>query len=312
MRSSEPHPAIQAVLEETEDAPEFNEVSVEQARAIVEDMFSVEDPLPIGDVIERSIDGPSGDLPIRIYVPEGEDPFAVLTFFHGGGFVTGGLDSYDQFCRGLADKAGVIVVSIDYRLAPENPFPAAVEDAYVATKWVSENAQEFGGDPNRHGVAGESAGGNLAAVVTHMAQKEGTPDLTYQLLMYPVVSYEQEWPSYEENGEGYLLTKRDIEWFADHYLENDIHAVNPYASPVRSRSFSDLPPATVVTAGFDPFRDEGAEYANRLKDADVDVNHRHYEDVIHVFLMMATKPFELPPSKEAMDDVVDDLVANLK
>lgn len=185
MRAEEPHPQLQAFLEETEDAPAFNELPVEEARAIITDVFSVEEPEPVGDVIDRTIEGPGGELPLRIYLPTGEGPFAVATFFHGGGFVVGDLDSHDQLCRTLTNTAGIAVVAVDYRRAPEDPFPAAVEDAYAATKWVAENADEFNGDPDRLAVIGDSSGGNLAAVVAHMARDRGDPDIAQQVLIYP-------------------------------------------------------------------------------------------------------------------------------
>lgn len=307
MRAEEPHPQIQAFLDETSDAPAFHELPVEEARAIADDVFAVDDPLPVGETVDRTIDGPGGDLPIRIYRPDGDGPFPVAVFFHGGGFVAGSLESHDQLCRALASTAGVAVVAVDYRLAPEHPFPAAVEDAYAATEWAAENAAEFGGDPDRLAVVGDSSGGNLAAVVTHMAHHRDGPDIDYQVLVYPSVSHDREWPSYEENDGGYFITPEDLAWFEEHYFDHEFDAMNVYASPILAAEFEGLPPATIVTGGFDPLRDEAVAYADRLEDAGVDVTHHHYDDVIHAFLQMALEPFGFDPSQEALDDVTSDL-----
>jgi acetyl esterase len=307
MRAREPHPQLQAFIEETEDAPAFHELPIEDVRATTSEVFAVEEPEPVEEVIDRTIEGPGGDLPLRIYLPEGEGPLAATMFFHGGGFVSGGLDSHDEFCRTLANTVGIAVVAVDYRLAPEHPFPAAVEDAYTATEWVAGNAPEFGGDPDRLAVTGDSSGGNLAAVVAHMARDRDGPDISYQALLYPSVSHHQEWESIDQNGEGYFITKQDLVWFDEHYLEDDIDAMNVYASPLLAADLGGLPPATVVTGGFDPLRDEGIAYADRLEEAGVDVSHHHYDDAIHAFTQMAAEPFEFEPSREALSDVAEDL-----
>ncbi|MEY7851650.1 alpha/beta hydrolase [Natrarchaeobius sp. A-rgal3] len=307
MRASEPHPEVQAVLEQMADAPAFRNISVEEARAAVAESFGGGGPEAAETVTDRTVSGPAGEIPIRIYEPEGEGPFPVVTFFHGGGFVVGGLDGHDVLCSELADGANVVVVSVDYRLAPEHEFPAAVEDAYAATEWVAENAAEFGGDPDRHAVAGDSAGGNLAAVVSLMAREQDGPDIAHQLLLYPTVSYVDQFDSHEEFAEGYFLETEDGAYFAELYLGNELHGYNPYASPLRAASHEDLPPATILTGGFDPVRDEGIAYAETLEEAGVDVTHLHYDDVIHIFLQMADEPFELTRAQEAIDDVTDEL-----
>lgn len=308
MRAQEPHPQLQAFIEETEDAPAFNELPIDETRAIVTDVFSADTPEPVNEVIDRTIEGPDGaDLPLRVYLPETDEPFAVAVFFHGGGFIAGGLDSHDQLCRALSNAAEIGIVAVDYRLAPEHPFPAAVKDAYAATEWVATNAEEFGGDADRLAVIGDSAGGNLAAVVSHMACHRSGPDIDYQLLIYPAVSYDRDWPSLEENGEGYFITEADLRYFEDLYFEDPIDKMNLYASPILSFSFEDLPPATVLTGGFDPLRDEGVAYVERLEEADVAVNHLHYDDAIHVFLQMAVDPFGFDRAQDAFDDVVSDL-----
>lgn len=312
MRAQEPHPQLQAFIAETEDAPPFHALSVDEVRGITADVFSVEEPEPVGGVIDETIDGPGGDLPIRMYVPEGEQPFPVTVFFHGGGFVSGGLGSHDEFCRRITNRADVAVVAVDYRLAPENPFPAAVEDAYAATEWVAENGAEYGLDTDRLAVTGDSAGGNLAAVVSLMARDRTGPSIEHQILFYPPVSHHIDWDSVDENGEGYFITKEDLTWFDDHYFENPIDKMNVYASPLLAANLENLPSATIVTGGFDPLRDEGIAYAERLVEAGVDVSHYHYEDVIHAFVQMAAQPFEFDPSKAALEDVVGDLRSALE
>lgn len=307
MRAHEPHPELQAFIDETKDAPPFHQLSVDEVRATTSEVFAVENPLPVGAVIDRTVPGPEQDVPIRIYLPEGEKPFGVTMFFHGGGFVSGGLDSHDQLCRELTNAAEVAVVAVEYRLAPEHPFPAAVKDAYAATEWVAENAVEIGGDLSRFAVAGDSAGGNLAASVAHMARDRNGPELAYQLLLYPEVSYHRNWDSVEENGEGYFITAEDLNWFDEQYFEDDIDRMNVYGSPLLTHDFENLPPATVVTGGFDPLRDEGVTYAERLEDAGISVTHRHYDDAIHAFVQMATDPFGFKRSSEAFDDVSGDL-----
>ncbi|MFU1783301.1 alpha/beta hydrolase [Haloarcula japonica] len=312
MRAQEPHPQLQAFMEETEDAPAFHELPVEEVRAITADVFSVEEPESVGEVINETIDGPGGDLDVRIYLPEGDQPFPVTMFFHGGGFVSGSLDSHDEFCRRIANTVDIGVVAVEYRLAPEHPFPAAVEDAYAATEWVAESGSEYGLDTDNLAVAGDSAGGNLAAVVSQMARDRNGPSIAHQVLLYPPVSADQDWDSMEENGQGYFITTEDLAWFDDKYFEDEIDQMNVYASPLLTADLSDLPPATLVTGGFDPLRDEGIAYAERLKEAGVEVSHYHYDDVIHAFVQMAAAPFEFDPSQEALADIGADLESALK
>lgn len=310
MRATEPHPYYQAFLDETADAPAFNEIPVEDARAVSEDVFAVEESTPVGDVSNRTIDGSGGEIPIRIYTPEGDGPFPVAMFFHGGGFISGSLDSHDEFCRVLTNEVEAIFVSVGYRLAPEHKYPAAIEDSYAATEWVAGNAGEFGGDADRLIVVGDSAGGNVAAAVSQMARDRDGPEIDYQVLLYPATSQDgRQFESYEENGEGYFIETPDLEYFQDLYFEDDEDASEPYASPINADDLSGLPPATVATGGFDPLRDEGVAYAEALAEAGVDVSHHHYDDAIHIFVQMAAAPFAFEPSQEALDDVVDDIRA---
>lgn len=307
MRADELDPQITEVLDEMADAPAFHQCSVAEVRQVMEEGFGSLDGPRIGEVNDRTIPGPTGELPIRIFHPDGKGPFPVTVFFHGGGFVAGSLDSHDALCRALTKHSGVSVVSVDYRLAPEHPYPAAVEDAYAATEWVAANGDEIAVDADRLAVAGGSAGGNLATVVSRMARESDGPDIDYQLLVYPAVSFGETWPSYEENAEGYLLSTEDVQWFADHYLGSDVFAYNPCASPTRACDFERLPDATVVTAGYDPLRDEGVAYAESLESAGASVEHRHYDDAVHAFLQMAGEPLGVDRAQEAIETVAGDV-----
>ncbi|WP_435076558.1 alpha/beta hydrolase [Halococcus sp. AFM35] len=261
---------------------------VAQSRQQLDTMMDLagDDPVEVGTVAEFSIPAEGRDLPARAYVPEGEGPFPTVAFFHGGGFVLGSLDGYDNLCRLLARRGGCLVASVDYRLAPEHPWPAALEDAYAATNWLSSNAERFSGDGSRLAVAGDSAGGNLSATLSLLARERGMPDIDAQVLLYPATAYLEPMDSRAENASGYFLTAEDLLWFLDQYIENELDAHNPLAFPLSARDLSDLPPAFVMTCGFDPLRDEGVAYAERLREAGVAVEHANYESMIHGFLNM--------------------------
>ena len=242
---------------------------------------SAADLPPLARVEDRLISGPRGQIPIRFYTPQGAGPFPVLVYFHGGGFYLGNIETEDGPCRVTANRAGCIVVSVDYRLAPEHKFPAAVEDCYAATRWAAENASAFDGDPLRIAVQGASAGGNMAAVVALMARDQGGPQLICQILMYPVTNFAFDTPSYQENADGYLSTKDSMVRCWNLYLQTEADGVNPYASPLRAPDLRRLPLALVVTAEFDPLRDEGEAYAARLHEAGVPVVCKRQEGAIH-------------------------------
>jgi len=209
-----------------------------------------------------------------------------IVYFHGGGWVIGDLDTHDVQCRQLTAEAGITVVAVDYRLAPEHKFPAAVDDAWAATRWVAAHGSELGLDARRLAVAGDSAGGNLAAVVALLAREAGAPAIALQVLVYPVTDVSAESQSYRDFAEGYLLTRESMRWFTNHYLKSASDADDWRASPLRAQSLAGLPPALVVTAGFDPLRDEGAAYAARLTDAGVRVDYVSYGGMIHGFMPM--------------------------
>lgn len=306
-------PEMRAVLEtmREREIPRLHTLTVEEARALLEELFAVDESLldPVTSVTDRTIPGPAGEIPVRVYRPERapERP-PTLVFCHGGGFVLGSLDSYDGVCRALTAHTGAVVVSVDYRLAPEAQFPEPVKDAYAATEFVAENATLFGGDPDRVAIAGDSAGANLATVITLLARERDGPDLAHQVLVYPGTNHGFDTDSYRENRRGYFLSKAEMEWFWELYLPDEIHGMNPCASPLRSRDLSGLPPATMITAEFDPLRDDGIAYADRLSDAGVDVSHHHFNGAMHGFLNMLADP-ELPQARDALDAVATDLEA---
>lgn len=223
------------------------------------------------------------DIPVRIYSPKSEGLLPALVFYHGGGWVVGNLDSHDGICRALANSAQCVVISVDYRLAPEHKFPAAVEDAYDSLQYIASHAEEFSIDHNQIAVGGDSAGGNLAAVTCIIAKEKKTPSICYQLLLYPSTGYAQEPPSIRENAEGYLLTVDMMTWFRKHYVTHDDEMLNPYVSPILYSDLSGLPPAAILTAQYDPLRDVGKAYAEKLEDNGVPVFYKNYQDLIHGF-----------------------------
>jgi acetyl esterase len=282
-------PQARAVLDQMDKAggPPIHELSVNEARQNSAALAAMQGLLePVGNVEDRTLTGPGGDIPVRIYVPFGKGPFPVLVYFHGGGWVIGDIESSDGLCRTLTNAAGCIVVSADYRLAPENPFPAAADDAYHATLWAATNAASFGGDPSRIAVCGDSAGGNLAAVVAQIARDREKPAICFQLLIYPVIDAACDTPSYNENAEGYFLTRDAMQWFWNHYVRNDADRRHPYASPLRAGNLAGLPAALVITAEFDPLRDEGELYADRMRAAGTPVQLTRYAGMIHGFFGM--------------------------
>jgi acetyl esterase len=224
---------------------------------------------------------------VRIYWPEGRSPAPLVVFFHGGGFVLCSLDTHDELCRALCRESGAVLVSVDYRLAPEAPYPAAADDCYAALAWAVSHAAELGADPTRVAVAGDSAGGNLAAATALRARDLGGPALRHQCLIYPVTDCRFDTPSYIENAEGYFLTAETMRWFWSHYLQDMGRAAEPYASPLRAPSLAGLPPALVITAEYDPLRDEGEHYAQALSAAGVPTTFRRYDGMIHGFVTLA-------------------------
>ena len=279
-------PQIQALLDLGAGVPATNTLSVTQARAQYEGRIRLmAQPASVDAVREQVIRGPGGDLRLRIYRPPGKGPFPLLAFFHGSGFVLCSLDTHDGMCRNLASGIGCVVVSVDYRLAPEHKFPNGLNDCLAATRWAAANAVELGVDPSLIMVAGDSAGGNMAAVTALRVRDEGGPALCGQMLLYPVTDYHTPGtPSYTENADGYGLTRDTMEWFWDHYLTNPAEAENPYASPLRARDLTRLPPAYVISAEFDPLRDEAELYGMQLRAAGVPTEIIRRPGMNHGFL----------------------------
>lgn len=267
--------------------PALHELAVPAARQAFE---ALRLPVPgeaVAAIEELRLPGPAGAVPARLYLPEGVPaPSAALVYFHGGGWVIGSPDTHENLCRALANRSGARVFSLDYRLAPEHPWPAAVEDCYAATCHVAEQGAALGVDGARLAVAGDSAGGNLAAVVALLARERGGPRLRHQVLIYPVTDHDFERASYRENGDGYFLTTEAMRWFWDHYLPDRARRDDWRAAPLRAEKLAGLPPATIVTAEYDPLRDEGEAYAARLREAGVSVSLRRYEGQIHGFVSM--------------------------
>ena len=242
-------------------------------------------PIELASITDRTIPGPAGEIPVRIYRPSTDAGLPVTVFFHGGGWVVGDLESHDHCCRVIAAKADCVVVAIDYRLAPEAKFPAAIDDAWAATEWVATHGDELNVDASRLAVAGDSAGGNLAAVVANISRDHEHVEIIQQALIYPVTDGTCDRPSMTENAEGYLLSRNAMDWFHEHYTVTVEDLSDPRYSPI----FSDLagaPPAVVVTAGFDPLRDQGNAYAAKLVEAGVDVDHMEYAGMFHGFFSM--------------------------
>jgi acetyl esterase len=306
---------IAAQAEEEGGIPPRHSLSTEGARALIEADRAADDaePAPVGGVRNLSIPGPGGDLPVRLYWPERDGPHPVLVWVHGGGWVRGTLDTADERCRALARRADCMVVSVDYRKAPEHPFPAAFEDAYAAVAWAHDQIGGLGGDPDRIAVGGHSAGGNLSAAVSLAARDRGEDlGLQAQLLLCPVMDFDFTTDSYRrfdhdfwtevcpENAGGYPLSREDMAWYRERYVPRGIDARHPYAAPLQARSVADVPPALVVTSELDPLHDEGAAYADRLREAGVPVDHDDHEAVFHSYLATFR---DLDGADRKLDDV---------
>jgi acetyl esterase len=259
--------------------------SAEAARQAQQDARARSSPLEaVGSVEDRTIPGPGGDLPVRVYSPSGTGPFPVLLYLHGGGWVLGDLDGYDAWCRHLTNGVGCLVVSVAYRLAPEHPFPAAVEDGDAALRWLARHAVQLHGDPTRLAVGGDSAGGNLSAVLAQLARERGTPPLCFQLLLCPATDHpDRGTDSYREYATGYGMTREECAWFFAHYLPPEIARDNARAFPLQARDLRGLAPALVVTAEYDVVRDDGELYAARLREAGVPATLARYDGMIHNF-----------------------------
>jgi acetyl esterase len=274
-------PQAAALIANAAGSPPAEEMSIEEGRAALEQRARLTGGIP--EEVADVHDAVFGSVPVRVYRPLDGARLPCLVYFHGGGWIKGSVNSVDHVSRALANGGGCVVVSVDYRLAPEHKFPAAADDAYFATRYVFEHAEELGVDRERIAVGGDSAGGNLAAVVTLLARENGGPPLVHQLLVYPVADYNLNTTSYLANAEGFNLTRSAMAFFWRHYLRSDADGADPRASPLRAQRFDGLPPALVITAEFDPLLDEGRAYAERLAAAGVAVTYSEYPGMIHGF-----------------------------
>jgi acetyl esterase len=270
--------------------PPLETLSPSEARKLYARNAAVLDlpPAPMAAIEERSVPGPAGPIPVRLYVPAETgiaDP--LLVFFHGGGWVIGSIDTHDRTCRALAAQAGCRVASVEYRLAPEHRFPAAIDDAFAAWRVIAGAAAEWGADGGRIAIGGDSAGGSLAATVCHLAQRASAPLPCLQVLIYPSADIRRDSASHARFAEGYLLTQSLREWFCGHYIAEASERADPRASPLAFGAFRGLPPAHLQTAGFDPIQDEGIAYAAALATAGVAVEHKHYPGLVHGYLQLA-------------------------
>jgi acetyl esterase/lipase len=281
--------------------PAFHQMTPDEARRQMARRAAPEQQVASVGIDDRAVPGPGGDVPARIYTPEGAGPFGALVYYHGGGWVLGNIAMTDLPCRLLAKASGCVVVSVDYRLAPEYKFPAPAEDCYAAVKWLSDNAASLNCDPSRIAVGGTSAGGNLAAAAALMARDRGGPPIAFQLLIYPATRRELDTNSHRQfaSDNYYILSRADMEWFWNHYLANPADAANPYACPDRAVTLKSLPPAFTITAEFDPLRDEGEAYAARLREDGVPSVLKRYNGVTHGFFGM---PLQVDQAKHAIEE----------
>lgn len=289
-------PQAQAVLDAViaSGAPPLEQLSPEAARQNMREATrALGEPVAVAAIEDRQIPGPDSEIPVRIYRPALEsavgkssagEPLPVVVFYHGGGWVIGGVDTHDGYCRALANAAPAIVVSVEYRLAPEHPAPAAAEDAWAAADWAARNAEKLGGRSDRVCVAGDSAGGNLAAAAALLLRDRQGPQLHRQVLIYPIVDHDFETDSYRQFADGYYLTRAAMRWFWDNYCPRSEERSRPELSPLRAENLCGLPPTLVLTAECDPLRDEGHHYARRLADAGVPVTYSQYDGMIHGFI----------------------------
>jgi len=297
----------QAILEMRAGAPPLNELSPQDAREAMAAMRPPNDnPEPVAQVHEMVIPGPDGDVPARGYLPT-DDPrdLPTVVYFHGGGWVIGDLDSHDAVCRALCNRIPASILSVDYRLAPEATYPAAAEDCYAALEWIAGMYAQQGGPADQIAVAGDSAGGNLAAVVSQMARDRGGPQIAAQILIYPVTNFSFDTESYRTNGRGeYGLSEAGMRWFWGLYLNDESEGAQPYASPLRAADLSDLRPALTITAEYDSLRDEGEAYAAALSAAGVQSSCTRYDGVIHGFVSAFAA---VPEGNAALDQIAAEL-----
>jgi len=298
------HPQARALAEQIGTGFDVTQHDIAEIRRTLDETARLGPRPDVAVVKDLEVPGPAGPIPVRVYRPSERADLPVLVYLHGGGWAICSLETHDVTCRQLANGADCVVVSVGYRLAPEHPFPAAPEDCYAALGWTARHAASLGADPQRLAIGGDSAGGNLSAVVSLMARDRSGPRLCHQLLVYPVTDHAFDTDSYRENAEGPLLTRETMKGFWGHYLAREEDGRHPYASPLRAEDVSGLPPAHVITAEYDPLRDEGEAYARRLAAAGVPVVQRRYDGMIHGFFGFSDF---IDLGREAVDDVAREL-----
>ncbi|GAA1826651.1 alpha/beta hydrolase [Luedemannella flava] len=304
------HPQVEAARARRERAGVAPLYTLAVAAARDADLASIQAgggaAVPVREVLDGSVPGPAGPVPIRRYRPTAGDRLPTLVYFFGGGWTLGNLDTSDGICRALATSAGCQVIAVGYRLAPEAKFPAAVHDCAAAVEWIAAHADEIGADPDRIAVGGDSAGGNLAAAVTLLAAGSGGPRLVGQLLVYPNTDYGSQTESMRDNTDPLLFNRTSVGWYWSHYLADPADGEHPLASPLRAPDLTGLPPALVITAEYDPLRDEAEAYAHRLREAGVEVTLTRYDGMVHGFFAMAG---DLEAGRAAQDQAAAQLVA---
>ena len=295
----------------SQNVPPFTELTIEEIRENTRlEALSLGDPQPVGRIEDRKVPRLDGqgqsslEVPIRIYMPRAALTAGAFVFYHGGGWVTGDIASHEAICCELANTVGCVVVSVEYRRAPEHKYPAAVEDAYAATRWVHDHAEEIRVDRDRIAIGGDSSGGNLAAAVAQMLRDNHDFKPALQVLVYPVIDFRFDTPSYEENAKNYGLTREKMRWYWNCYLAREEDGAEPYASPVRAANLAGLPPALIITAQHDPLRDEGEAYARRLRQCGVEVTLSRYDGMIHGFFR---REAIFDRAKEAIQEVATTL-----
>lgn len=295
-------PQAQALLDSMKGVPPLHTIPIEvlrQGEAASTAMLGVGEP--VARTEDREIDGPAGPIPVRIYTPEGDGPFPVLIIMHGGGWILGSIAAFDNYSRAVTNRAGCLSISVGYRLAPENKFPVPLEDCYTVTVWAAEHGTEIGGDPARLAILGDSAGGNLAAGLALLARDRGGPSIIYQVLVNPALEYPDPGTrSMQELGSDYGLSSESLRYGLDIYLAEEADRQNPYFSPLRSDNLAGLPPALVLTAEYDPLRDEGEIYAEKLREAGVLVQGKRHAGVLHGWVVMSSV---MDKGKQALDEI---------
>lgn len=308
-------PIMKAFLDQmaAQEGPQMYELPPVAAREMFAALMQLAGPkdVPIGKIANLTCPGPGGEIPLRVYTPvaAGREPLPALVYFHGGGWVIGNIETHDGLCRMFANEASIAVISVDYRLAPENKFPAAIEDAYAAVAWIEANASDIGIDANRLAVGGDFAGGGLAASVAQLALKDGGPTIDFQMLLFPVTQIDSKTKSMSERAKGYFLERAALNWFFANYLGPDDDRSDPRMSPLAATDLAGLPPAYVMVAGYDPLHDEGVAYAEKLKAAGVAVAVADYGELVHDFIYLQAV---LPQAAEAVKAAAAALKSALK